>query len=116
MNTKKFKEILEENKARLEIELATVGRRNPSNPGDWEALPPSVGQESDPFDTATQIEGYEENTAILKDLEDRYGAVHSALTRIESGTYGVCSVDGSVIPLARLEANPAATTCVEHAS
>ena len=52
MNTDAYKVKLEEEKVRLEEELGTVGRRNPSNPADWEAVPDEVGQEADPNDRA----------------------------------------------------------------
>lgn len=116
MNTEHFRSRLETEKSELEASLATVGRINPSNPGDWEPLPQETGQEADKVDAADLIEGYEDNAAILKDLEIRYGAVLGALARIEDGSYGVCSVDGAPIDEARLEANPSATTCVAHAS
>ncbi len=115
METRPYKEALEAEKIDLETQLATVGRRNPSNPNDWEPVPQETGLEADLLDTAGQIEGYEENTAILKDLEIRYNEVLAALARIEDGSYGTCAVGGEAISEARLEANPAATTCVEHA-
>lgn len=116
MNTEHFKTRLEAEKIELESGLSTIGRINPSNPGDWEPLPQATGQESDPLDVAQLIEGYEDNAAILKDLEIQYNAVLAALTRISQGTYGICVVGGEPIDEARLEANPSATTCVEHAS
>lgn len=109
-----YKTVLEEEKVRLEAELGTIGRRNPSNPADWEALPDETGLEADPTDTAEQIDGYETNTAILKDLETRYNEVLGALSRIENGTYGVCSVSGEEIEEERLAADPAAKTCKAH--
>lgn len=115
METAPYKNTLEAEKTSLEEQLATVGRRNPSNPNDWEPLPQATGLEADPLDTAEQIEGFEDNTAILKDLEFRYNDVLAALARIEEGTYGTCSVGGEPISEARLAANPAASTCVEHA-
>lgn len=105
---------LEEEKVRLETELSTIGRRNPSNPSDWEALPPEAGQESDPSDAADLIEGYEANTAILKDLEARYNDVLGALKRLTDGTYGVCTVSGEQIEKERLDADPTARTCKAH--
>lgn len=114
MDTAPFKVALETEKTTLEAQLATVGRRNPSNPNDWEPIPQSTGLESDLLDTAEQIEGFEDNTAILKELEIRYNEVLAALARIDAGSYGVCEVGGETISEARLEANPAATTCVEH--
>src|SRR3989344_3154926 len=70
--------------------------------------------EPDPNDKADELEEYETNTAILKELEIRFNEVKDALKRIEEGNYGVCSICGKAIESARLEANPAATTCVEH--
>lgn len=116
IDTTSHKARLEEEKARLEAELSTLGRRNPSNPADWEALPQEVGQESDPNDAADLIEGYEENTAILKDLEVRYNDVLEALAKIERGTYGICEVSGEEIESDRLEADPSARTCKAHMS
>lgn len=107
---------LTEEKDRLEAQLLTVGRRNPANPADWEALPPEGEREPDPNDAADLIEGYEENTAILKDLEIRYNDVLAALSRIEAGTYGVCEVSGDEIEEDRLNADPAASTCKAHMS
>lgn len=107
---------LTEELALLEEELRSVGRVNPANPADWEARPPELNiPGADPNETADRVEGYEENTAILKELEIRYNNVKKALARIKEGTYGVCEVGGEPIPEERLEANPAAATCLAHA-
>lgn len=111
-----YKTRLAEEKARLEKELESVGRRNPSNQNDWEPVPQEVGQVADPIDAADLIEGFEENTAILKELEIRYNDVIAALDRIEKGTYGICTISGEPIEEARLIADPAATTCIQHLS
>lgn len=114
MNTEHFRARLEEEKTRLEAELATVGRKNPSNPADWEPIPEDVGQESDPNDRADQMEDFGNNTAILTDLEIRYNDILAALQRIAAGTYGTCEVSGEQIEEDRLEADPAARTCKAH--
>lgn len=101
-------------KEKLEQELQSIGRRNPSNENDWEALPQDQGQEPDPNDAADLIEGYEANTAILKELEIRYNEVLAALARIEAGTYGICEVSHEPIEEDRLAADPAARTCKAH--
>lgn len=105
---------LEEEKAKLEAELATVARRNPSNPADWEAVPQGTGQEADENDAADLQEGYGENAAILAELEPRYNDVLAALARITEGTYGTCVVSGEEIEEARLMADPCAKTCTAH--
>lgn len=114
MNTEHFQSQLEDEKARLEAQLLTVGRRNPSNLNDWEPIPKETNLESDPIDVAENIEGYEDNAAILKDLEIRYNQVLAALERLNTGTYGICSVSGEPIEEARLNADPAANTCTQH--
>ncbi len=114
-DTQKFKTRLEAEKTRLEKELKTVGRINPTNPNDWEPTP--VKMDTDPADenlTANAIEGFEDNAGILKQLEIQYNEVKTALARIEEGTFGVCTVCGEEIETDRLEANPSATTCKKH--
>lgn len=113
-DTSAYKDRLEEERKKLESELASVGRKNPSNPGDWEAVPQETGREADISDAAELIEGYQENAAILNDLELRHTDVTDALSRIEKGTYGVCEIGGEAIEEARLNADPAARTCKAH--
>ena len=110
----KYKVRLEEEKTKLESELDSLGRRNPANGGDWEATPPETGSEPDPVDSADQKEKFDDNNAILNDLEIRYNDVLAALDRIEKGTYGVCVVSGEAIEEDRLDADPAAATCKAH--
>ncbi len=99
----------------VESELKDVGRKNPANPADWEAVPAkNDGGVPDSADSAERIEEYEDNTAILKQLEIRYNELKSALKKMEEGTYGVCEVSGEPIEADRLEANPAAKTCKAH--
>ncbi len=110
-----YKGKLLKEKAKLESELKTVGRINPDNPMDWEAVPEqSSGDFSDPNDNADMISAYENNTAILKQLETQLVDVNDALKKIEDGTYGKCEVSGELIAEERLNANPAARTCAEH--
>lgn len=114
MDTNHFRTRLEEEKARLEEQLSTVARRNPSNPDDWEPTPEETGVEADPNDRADQMEEFGNNSAITTDLENRYNDVVDALERIEKGTYGICEVSGDPIEEDRLEADPAARTSKAH--
>lgn len=113
MKTEHFRKKLEAEKVRLESEMGTIGRRNPAVPGDWEAVPTEIGIESDLADQADVVMSRESNTAILADLEARYDTILSALARIEKKTYGKCDECGEKIEEARLEADPAATTCMK---
>ena len=117
MNTNHYKEKLEEELELLEKELKTIGRINPDNPGDWEAVADvkmNVNSHADDNDNADNIEEFEERSAVLKELEIRFNNVKNALKRIETDQYGKCAVCGKEIETARLKANPAATTCIEH--
>lgn len=110
-----FKNRLLEEKANLEEELATLGRVNPDNPGDWEATIDDEGVDSaDENSVADKIENYEEKTAILKQLETQLIDVNIALEKIENGKYGICEKTGKPIDRNRLEANPASRTSIEH--
>ncbi len=117
MNTKIYKEKLEEELILLENELSSLGTKNPKT-GDWEASV-SLGtaqddDHSDPNDNADDQEEFGERTAILSDLEIRYNNIKKALERIEKGTFGICEVSGNKIEEERLDANPASTRCIEH--
>lgn len=114
MDTTHFKESLQSELAQLEAEMATVGRKNPDNPNDWEATPGEHQPESDPTEVADQSEDFQERQAILEDLEVRYSGVKRALSAIEKGTYGTCEICQSPIEEDRLKANAAARTCKAH--
>lgn len=69
--------------------------------------------EPDPADRATT----ESNRALELRTRDRerklIAKIDDALARIEEGTYGYCEETGEPIGLARLEARPIATLCIE---
>jgi RNA polymerase-binding transcription factor DksA len=110
-----FKGKLEAELLKLESELKSIGRINPSNPNDWEAVQPDIEtMPGDENETASVLEAYEENSAVLGELEIQYNEVKHALDKIEVGTYGTCESTGKPIPKERLEANPSARTCLIH--
>ena len=110
-----YKKLLEAEKIKLEAELQTVAHRSVTNPADWEASPANLGADSaDENEVADEIEGFEENSGITRQLEIQINDVVAALDRIEQGTYGTCTVCQAPIEEARLNANPAATTCIAH--
>lgn len=114
MKTEHFKQKLEAEKGRLEIEMKTVGRKSATVPDDWEASPEEDGMEADLIDQADVVVTRENNAAVLADLEARYDTILTTLHKIEEGKYGICDVCGEEIEEARLEANPAAATCAAH--
>ncbi len=114
MKTEHFKKKLEVEKVKLELEMGSVGRKNPAVPNDWEPVPTEIGMEADLADQADVTMSREGNAAILADLEARYDTILTALSRIEKKKYGACEVCSKKIEEARLEADPSATTCMEH--
>lgn len=54
--------------------------------------------------------------ASLAKIEGELSEVEVALARLDEGTYGTCHICGSAIDDERLEAEPTATTCGEHAT
>ena len=113
MKTEHFRKKLEEEKVRLESEMGGIGRRNPAVPDDWEAAPAEASGESDMVDQADVVTSRETNLGILADLEARYATILAALERLKKGKYGTCEVCGKKIEVARLEADPTATTCTK---
>lgn len=112
---KHYEEMLQSEKTRLEEDLSQVGRKNPDNPQDWEATQIEVESiKSDENDTAYSIDEYENNAAILKQLETRHKEVLLALQKMQEGTFGICEISGETIEEDRLEANPAARTSKSH--
>ncbi|MFA6227490.1 MAG: TraR/DksA C4-type zinc finger protein [Candidatus Paceibacterota bacterium] len=115
IDTKRYKLQLEKEFKLVEGELRAIGRKNPSNPADWEAVETEIDSDhADVNDVADNIESYEENRAVLSKLENQYNDIKDALKRVADGTYGKCSVCGEEIPEARLEANPSAKNCIKH--
>ena len=110
-----FKDRLEKERDILQKELSSLGTQNPSNPDDWEPKKP-VGEDfgADRNENADIIEAVQENNAALNELEARLKNVMHALSKFESGTYGVCETSDEPIEIERLKANPAARTCMQH--
>jgi RNA polymerase-binding protein DksA len=100
----------------LREELAMYGKQDVTT-GEWSgsSADETTMEEADPTDAADQIEELLTNVPLVADLQKRAHEVDDALDRMEKGTYGTCEVSGEEIPLERLEANPAAKTCIAHA-
>lgn len=71
--------------------------------------------DADFAEQANELEEHDALNGIEATHRAEIAGIHTALARIEAGTYGVCSVCGDDIPEARLQALPTATTCIVHA-
>jgi RNA polymerase-binding protein DksA len=98
----RLEQLIEE--ARLELEVArqteSSAERSP-DPGNAEA-------------GSMKFE-YEKELSMQQNSIDLLRKVEHALDRVEKGSYGVCEVCGESIPVARLEALPYASLCVDCA-
>ena len=110
---------LEELRDALEVERHTLeeelgARGKVLEGGEWQGSSESEGEEPDAVDAANNIEELATNVPLVKELEKQHRDVVDALKRMDEGTYGTCGKCGDEIPFDRLEANPAARTCIKH--
>lgn len=111
----RFKTRLLAEKAELEEELSGIGKRNPSNPNEWDPTSGSLEVDSaDENEVADKLEELEDNSSIATKLESQLKEVEAALERIQKGTYGMCEVCKKPIEPERLEANPSARISIKH--
>lgn len=76
---------------------------------------PGADDEHDP-EGATLAFERQHTAALLADARDQAERIDAALTRLDDGTYGICSRCGQPIGEGRLAARPAASTCVRCAA
>ena len=113
MNIDEQKKILLKQKAELENELSSLGRKDKQ--GSWMVVPDEGdGNYADSVDNADITEDFEEKVARLEVLEAQHAQVEKALKAIKKGKYGICEISGKKIPDARLRAYPSATTLKEY--
>ena len=82
--------------------------------GDLSSLKELRQQASGDMLDAALDSAQDEISSQLAEVESRELAqIETALERMRMGTYGICEVTGRQIPLARLQALPYATMCIE---
>jgi RNA polymerase-binding transcription factor DksA len=106
--------ILLKEKASLEKQLSGIGRRNPSNPSEWEPISKEDVDAADEGSIADNVEAIGEDTVTIEELETRVSQIDIALKAIDDGSYGICIKCGKKIEDQRLKANAAAITCIQH--
>ncbi|MEI7709508.1 MAG: TraR/DksA C4-type zinc finger protein [bacterium] len=114
IDKKKIKEKLESERDILLEELRDMGKLN-TETGEWEAIPEEIdAPQSDENDKADRFEDFEARSSMLKTLEPRLNNILKAIKNLNKESFGKCEVCKKDIEMARLEANPAATTCKAH--
>lgn len=108
----KFRQMLLAEKARLEAEMEEIESRT-SRGADAERATELSSYDDHPADLASETFEREKDLAIGESVQSLLDQVHTAMEKLDRGTYGVCDACGRPIKRARLQALPFATLCVE---
>ncbi|MBI4433413.1 TraR/DksA family transcriptional regulator [Candidatus Uhrbacteria bacterium] len=103
-------EKLNTRKEQLERELNGFASRNPHASGHWEAKYVDLGRSED--ENAAEVANYSDNLSLERTLEKEYRDVVNALSRLASGSYGMCRYCGQPIDEKRLIARPTSSACI----
>lgn len=106
-----MKGILLDEKAKVENELSRFAVAT-GQEGEFQTKFQDMGRDQE--DNAHEIEEYESNLALENTLESRLQDIIAALSRIESGTYGISQKSGRLIPEDRLRIYPDAKMCADE--
>ncbi len=99
----------------VEAELANIAQPDPTRPGEWEAKREDLDTDkADELEVAEDLEELEGHESIVAKLQARLHDLRHALAKTQDGSYGKCEVCQKQIETGRMEANPAADTCVAH--
>jgi RNA polymerase-binding protein DksA len=112
MDLKRFRNILLDEQKRLEEKIHRIDRRNSSASESGEMSELS-DYDNHPADTATETESRTKDLAFDENIDILLAAIDEALRKIDHGTYGTCDRCAGPIKLARLEAIPYATLCID---
>ncbi len=103
---------LEGEKTALEADLARFAKKDPVG-DDYHARVEEVGRKEE--DNVVEEEQYAADRSVEQTLEVHLRDIKAALQRVADGTYGLCVRCRQPISRERLDAEPAAGTCVAHA-
>jgi DnaK suppressor protein len=112
IDTAQFRELLVDERRRVEHALATLRDGHPGSLDD-EVEEVNGTPDNDLAETASATLGREIDYTLGENSEAVLGEIDAALARIENGTYGTCANCGQEIPLPRLEAYPWASLCID---
>jgi DnaK suppressor protein len=110
----KLKKKLEQHKAKIEKELATIAEKDEKMKGDYDTRFPDFGTPQSTDESALEVTAYESALPLEYALELRLADINKALEKIKNGQYGQCEKCGESIDPKRLEAIPEAKYCIKH--
>ncbi|MEO7720167.1 MAG: hypothetical protein ABIY70_28590 [Capsulimonas sp.] len=109
-----FKKVLLEEKTRIEDERASYNSDTRGGSMADQSGELSNADSNDMADEATLLYDRDRDVAAVENLDRLLAKINRALMKIDEGTYGKSDVDGTPIPIERLEALPYAVTTVEQ--
>lgn len=108
-------EALSQIKAHLDIEKKRLIGRIAELSGQDPFSDPNRTNDNAASDTeASEESDHDRVSALVSELKVELEQVDGALARIEQGTYGYCTVCGTLIDTDRLAILPTATLCLTH--
>ena len=101
---------LEEEKARIERELATFTNKDSNNKDNYNSQFPEFGNDED--ENAAEVADYSDRLSLEHTLEVQLRDVNKALANIKNGKYGICQYCHNEIEEGRLLVRPVSSSCV----
>ena len=109
-----FKQLLDDEKARLEKERKQYTDEDRENMRTDASGEMSHGDMNSPADEATELFYRERNQAAIENFDRLLAKVNRALVKMDEGTYGQSDLHGTPIPEARPAVVPYAALTVEQ--
>lgn len=106
-----IKQILLQEKARLEAELGKFTKKNPHVSDDYDASYQEYGNKDD--ENALEVAQYITDKPLEETLEKELRDVKKSLERLDKGDYGICKYCEKPIDEKRLLARPTSSACIE---
>jgi DnaK suppressor protein len=113
IDTTEFRQLLEEERARLTKAVNFLHEENPGTIEDELGEVGSGGTDNHLGDTATATFDRELDEGLAEGAQQTLDEIDAALKRIDDGTYGICEVCGKPIGEDRLRALPWTRYCID---
>ena len=106
-----IKASLEEEKTKLEQDLANFSKPDSKLEDDYQSSFPDYGNDED--ENANEVAEYSDRLSLEDALERQLKDVNQALANIKAGNYGICKHCGKPIEEERLKVRPTSSSCVD---
>lgn len=113
IDTDRFRERLQDERARVQAALENLDHENPGSLEDETGELVNSSADNHMADTATETFDRELADTLHENADAVLAAIDGALQRVENGTYGKCVNCGRNISPERLEALPYAELCID---